>query len=587
MNETKGSLIFQISTGSGAFPISDAVIILTSQKTDEYRMIKTDGTGKTEAIKLSAPPKELSLEPSATDKPYGEYNAQISADGYITVMIYGVEVFPGVTSIEEVDMQPRPNAKGKFLNKYTVLGNALEMSKKEMNSTENTEKIINTSVPPMNSKIYIPQDITVHLGAPSDVNASNVTVPFIYYLNNVASGEIYPTWPDSALRANLLAQASFVLNRVFTRWYRDKGYPFDITNNTAYDQYFVPGRAIYENISRLIDELFTNYLVIGNSTEPFLAIYCNGYTTSCKGLSKWGSVAVSNKEYNTRQILREYYGDNIEVDSTDFIENVDGMYPGEILMTGSKSPEVKTLQRKLNRIRANYKSIPVLSVIDGIFGDETKAAVIEFQKIFNLDPDGVVGKMTWDRIALVYSAINKFSELNTQPIKIQNDIPDAYLSLGSTGDSVLELQNLLRIISGYYSSIPYILNDGIFNSETQKAVMAFQKYFGITADGVVGKETWSALYNVFLGIAAAQGVNIEYPGYALKVGSEGNNVWLMQSYLNKIGESLDLPIPKADGIFGLRTETAVKEFQKSQDLTPDGIIGKATWNRIVSQRLVV
>ena len=259
---------------------------------------------------------------------------------------------------------------------------------------------------------YVPQRITVHLGAPS-ASADNVTVSFSDYVKNVASSEIYPTWEESALRANILAIVSFALNRVYTEFYRSRGYDFDITSSTAYDQFFVRGRSFFSNVSRLVDELFNSYLRRPGFVEPLAAKFCNGTTVTCEGLSQWGSQALAQQGYNSTQILRSYYGD-VEIVANAPVQDYVSSYPGTPLRRGSVGPNVVVIQTELNRISQNYPAIPKVSAVDGIFGAATENSITAFQKIFNLNPDGVVGPATWYALVRLYTAVTSLSELRSQ-----------------------------------------------------------------------------------------------------------------------------------------------------------------------------
>ena len=259
---------------------------------------------------------------------------------------------------------------------------------------------------------YIPQQITVHLGSPSS-NSENVTVSFSDYVKNVASSEIYPTWDEEALKANILAIVSFALNRVYTEFYRSRGYDFDITNSTAYDQFFVKGRSFFENVSELVDELFNDYLRRPGFLEPLAAKFCNGTTVTCEGLSQWGSQYLAQQGYSTNQILQNYYGDVETVENVP-IRGIASSYPGVPLRQGSTGPDVVVLQVSLNRIAQSYPAIPKIPATDGIFGPKTEAAVIQMQQIFGLNPDGIVGKATWYEIVRLYTAVTRLSELRSQ-----------------------------------------------------------------------------------------------------------------------------------------------------------------------------
>ena len=347
---------------------------------------------------------------------------------------------------------------------------------------------------------YVPQTITVHLGAPG-ASAANVTVSFSDYVKNVASSEIYPTWDESALRANILAIVSFALNRVYTEFYRSRGYDFDITNNTAYDQAFVNGRSFFTNVTMLVNELFNDYLRRPGFVEPLAAKFCNGTTVTCEGLSQWGSQNLAEQGYTSIQILRSYYG-NVEVVANSPIAGYTSSYPGTPLRRGSIGPNVVVIQVELNRISQNYPAIPKLSSADGIFGSQTEAAVRKFQEIFDLTVDGVVGKATWYALVRLYTAVTQLSELRSQGQQFY-DISWEYPNSprkGSTGEKVRHLQYMLAVLAAYIPQIPSVTVDGIFGNETLDAVLAAQRYFGLPQTGVVDAKTWEAIYDQFSGI---------------------------------------------------------------------------------------
>lgn len=347
---------------------------------------------------------------------------------------------------------------------------------------------------------YVPQNITVHLGPPSS-NATNVTVPFVDYVKNVASSEIYPTWEESALRANILAIVSFALNRVYTEFYRSRGYDFDITNSTAYDQYFVNGRSYFENVSRIVDELFNDYLRRPNFVEPLAAKFCNGTTVTCEGLSQWGSQNLALQGYNSTQILRSYYG-NVEIVPNAPIRGITSSYPGTPLRVGSTGPNVVVLQVALNRISQNYPAIPKIPEVDGIFGSRTEASVRATQEIFGLTPDGIVGPATWYEIVRLYTAVTDLAELRSegQQFYSVNWQPTNALQLGSSGDKVRQLQYMLSVLSSFITQIPPLQVDGIFGQQTATAVSAVQRWLGLPQTGQVDKQTWDEIYDQYSGI---------------------------------------------------------------------------------------
>jgi len=350
---------------------------------------------------------------------------------------------------------------------------------------------------------YVPQYITVHLGSPSS-DAENVTVSFSDYVKNVASSEIYPTWEESALRANILAIVSFALNRVYTEFYRSRGYDFEITNSTAYDQAFVNGRSFFENISRIVDELFNDYLRRPNFVEPLAAKFCNGTTVTCEGLSQWGSQNLALQGYTSTQIIQSYYG-NVETVLNAPIRGISTSYPGTPLRRGSSGPSVTVIQASLNRIAQNYPAIPKVPSVDGIFGSRTEASVIDFQQIFGLTPDGIVGPGTWYALVRLYTAVTQLSELRSlgQQFYAINWSPPNGLAQGDTGEKVRLLQYMLAILSAHIPSIPPITVDGVYGRNTRAAVLAAQRRFGLPETGTVGPQTWNEIYDQYAGIETA------------------------------------------------------------------------------------
>ncbi len=434
----------------------------------------------------------------------------------------------------------------------------------------------------------IPETITVHLGAP-DAPAENVTVPFLDYVANVASSEVYPTWPESAIRANMYAQISFALNRVYTEYYRTRGYDFDITSTTAYDQYYVKGRDVFENIRALAGDLFDNYIRRSGNIEPLFAQYCNGTTVTCSGLSQWGSVSLAENGLTPYEILVFYYGDDIELVRDAPQSGNNGSAPPYPLRLGSQGDDVRVLQIRLNRISANYPSIPKILATDGIFGTDTEAAVRSFQDIFNLTEDGVVGKSTWYTVQNIYIGVKRLNALNSEGITLEEvtkEYPEV-LREGSQGDGVRNLQYFLNYLSSYYSSIPPVERDGVFGPSTTAAVKDAQTTFGLSPDGVVGEGTWNAIYRAYRGIVDTipaeytEGVTVPYGGIPLRVGAESDSVRLLQEYLNYIANTYtSIPTVTPTGYFGPRTEEAVLAFQNTFGIAPTGVVAAVTWEEI-------
>ena len=346
---------------------------------------------------------------------------------------------------------------------------------------------------------YIPETIVVHLGAPT-ASAANVTVPFTDYVKNVVSSEIYPTWEPAALEANTLAIISFALNRYYTEYYRSRGYDFDITSSTAIDQKYIQGRNIYENISVLVDDIFDRYLRREGFVEPLAAKFCNGVTTTCDGLSQWGSQYLAEDGADAFSILRAYYG-NVELVTNAPVQEPSPSYPGTPLRRGDTNADVALVQFILNRISQNYPAIPKLTV-DGVFGSATEGSVRAFQSIFDLTADGIVGPATWYKMILLYVAVQRLSELQSlgQTYTRYNwELPEP-LGLGSTGSRVTFLQYVLLVLAQFISSIPDVTITGTYTENTEEAVRAFQSYAGLPATGSIDEATWNALYAQYASI---------------------------------------------------------------------------------------
>lgn len=434
----------------------------------------------------------------------------------------------------------------------------------------------------------IPETITVHLGAPGQA-AENVTVPFAEYIKNVASSEIYPTWPEAAVRANILAQISFALNRIYTEYYPSRGYDFDITNNTQYDQNFVRNRDIFENISQIVDDIFNNYIVRQGRVEPLFTPYCNGTTTTCAGLSQWGTVALADEGLGPYEILQRYYGDDIDIVFDAPVQGITRSYPGIPLRQGSAGEDVRILQRELNRIADNYPAIPKL-LVDGFYGVETEAAVKEFQRIFNLEPDGIVGNATWYKVKEIYNGVKGLSELYSEGISFDEAQRrfSRQLQLGDTGVPVQVAQYYLAIISYFDDRIPQVFIDGLFGENTRSGVEAFQQAYGLEPTGIIDRETWNRMTQVYAEIVASvprealEGSEEIYPGRVLTPGMQGDDVRQLQTFLQEAAARYSyIPPVEITGVFDAATEDAVKAIQANQGLEPDGAVGPIVWSRIV------
>ena len=434
----------------------------------------------------------------------------------------------------------------------------------------------------------IPEYITVHLGEP-DSSAPNVTLPFVEYISNVASSEIYPLWNDNAIRANMYAQISFALNRIYTEFYRSRGYDFDITNSTVFDQSFVNGRNSFENIEQIAGEIFNSYIRRRGSVEPLFAAYCDGRRVTCDGLSQWGTVDLAEQGYTPYEILQYYYGENIDLVTDVPVGPLRESAPTVPLRVGSVTDNVRTVQLRLNRIGKNYPSIPKIPETDGIFGAQTEAAVRRFQEIFGLSADGVVGRATWYYIRRIYNAVKRLNEIDGEGVTLE-EVTAQYPGVLREGDvslGVLNLQYFINYLSAYYNTIPPLAVDGTFGPATRAAVIDVQNTFGLPADGIVGEVTWEAIYNAYLGIVSTipleftEGQTVPFPGVVLRVGASGADVRLLQEYLAAISPVFpSIPPVTPDGIFGPRTRDAVIAFQEEFGLPINGRVGAITWAAI-------
>lgn len=405
-----GRLRVQVTSASGAVPIPDAdvAIYYTGEPGRQLEDVKTDSSGQTEDISLAAPPLEYSMEPGE-EQPYSEYTLSVTAPGYEPVEIVGTEILPETTAIQEVRMVPQKQGEEyeRFvIPAHTLFGNyPPKIAEAEIKPVNETGEIVL-------SRVVVPEYIIVHDGAPTDSSAANYWVRYRDYIKNVASSEIYATWNDAAIRANVLAIMSFTLNRVYTEWYRNQGYDFTITSSTAFDHKWINGRNIFESISRVVDELFGNYLSRPNVKQPILTQYCDGRQVTCPNwMSQWGSQYLAEQGYTAVQILRNYYGDSMYINLAEEISGVPSSWPGYSLTEGASGQKVLQLQEQLNRIARAYPVIPRISE-DGIYGPATAEAVRVFQSVFGLPETGVTNYTTWYKVSEIYVAVSRIAELN-------------------------------------------------------------------------------------------------------------------------------------------------------------------------------
>jgi len=405
-----GNLNIQVTSDTDNRPIPGATIQINTENEPEQIIeeARTNEEGQVNDIELDAPPVEYSLEPGA-NKPYSEYTITISAPGFESLRVSGAEIFSGETAIQNASLIPTAtepdSAELYVIPDHTLWGDyPPKIPESEIKTVEETGEIVL-------SRVVIPEYVVVHDGPPSDSSAKNYYVRYKDYIKNVASSEIYSTWPLATIQANILAIQSFTLNRVYTEWYRNRGYDFTITTSTAYDHKWIPNRNIFANISNVVDEIFSNFLSRPNVQQPILTQYCDGKNVSCPNwMTQWGSKSLGDQGYTAIEILRYYYGDSMYINSTEEISGIPSSYPGTALRQGSSGDKVRQMQQQLNVISNSYPRIPKIAE-DGAFGPQTEEAVRIFQQVFGLTPDGIVGFQTWYKISEIYVAVSRIAEL--------------------------------------------------------------------------------------------------------------------------------------------------------------------------------
>lgn len=407
----KGSLQINVTSSINAFPVAEAEISISYTGVPESTLEKvmTDSSGQTESIELNAPPEEWSLDQENDRQPYSEYTLDISAPGFETVRISGTEILANTKAIQNVKMRPSDQGREEenvfVIPAHTLYGDyPPKIAEEEIKPVNETGEIVL-------SRVVVPEYIVVHDGSPRDSTATNYYVKYKDYIKNVASSEIYATWPENTIRANVLAIMSFTLNRVYTEWYRNKGYDFTITSSTAFDHKWIPERNIFESISQVVDELFADYLSRPNVRQPILTQYCDGKKVSCPNwMTQWGSKSLGDQGYSAIEILRYYYGDDMYINTAQEISGIPSSWPGYTLEIGSSGQKVRQMQEQLNVIAGAYPVIPKVTV-DGIYGPATEASVRKFQQVFNLPVTGTVDYRTWYKISEIYVGVSRIAEL--------------------------------------------------------------------------------------------------------------------------------------------------------------------------------
>ena len=413
-NVDEGRLQVTVQSADGNRPIENALVRIsyTGVPDSVIEEVQTDSSGQTPVLELKAPPLEYSLDVNEESQPYSEYTVQVLAEGFEEGEVAGTEVLPSILAEQGIKMTPLEGAVNPFervvIPPHTLFGvYPPKIEEAEIKPVNETGEIVL-------SRVVVPEFVVVHDGPVRDNTVRNYYVCYRDYIKNVASSEIYATWPDDTIRANVLAIMSFTMNRVYTEWYRNKGYDFTITSSTAYDHKWMPGRNIFDSIDRIVDELFENYLSRPNVRQPILTQYCDGRQVQCldRGwMTQWGSKSLGDQGYSAIEILRYFYGDDMYINVAEQVSGIPSSWPGYDLNTGATGDKVRQMQEQINAIAQAYPAMPTIAV-DGIYGPATKAAVEKFQSIFGLPETGIVDYPTWYKIQEIYVAVTRIAELN-------------------------------------------------------------------------------------------------------------------------------------------------------------------------------
>ena len=591
-----GTLRVYASVADQAAPLAGVRLAVQGESGTVLARLETDAAGAAGPLSLEAPDARYSLEEdNRTVRPYAVYRLIAEADGWQGQILDGVQVFAGQETVARLSFLPAAPADAPTLADTRTEEQHVEITTIPPHvlfaggggSGPTPEESPDSRVL---SEVVIPKKITVHLGKPS-ANVSNVTVGFQEYIANVASSEIYPTWPEQAIRANILAQISLALNRIWTEWYPSRGYAFNITGSPGYDQAYVAGRTVFAVMERITAELFNTYVRRSGDQEPYYTEYCDGKLVTCPGMKQWGTVDRANEGKSALEILRYYYGSRVQLVTSNNIAAIPSSWPGVTLKRGSTGTSVRILQRQLSRIAKDYPSFGKPEVT-GTFDAATEQCVKNFQKQFSLTADGLVGKATWYKVSYIYVSVKDLAELTSEGetatgTESSGSWPGVVLRRGSSGSEVEQVQFWLSELAQFNSALPELTVDGSFGAATERAVKIFQQEQGLTADGVVGQSTWNALYAAWVSMQSDLG-GTAWPGVVLRRGDTGMDVRLVQYWLRLAAENYAaLSSISVDGNFGAATQRAITGFQTLFGLTADGLVGRATWNKLNEVALAV
>ena len=588
-----GFLEMNLYVGNYLLPVENITVLINDDSGNIVYESTTDKYGKIEEIPLPAPdaPEEWAL-----------YNIEVAKQkNYQKIIIHGVEIFNKQTTVLPIKMYPA-------IRGFSDSENTVEMTiAQERLSCSRCAANPGTAILPesiLTNEVSVPEYITVHLGYSNDDSARNVRVAFKDYIKNVASREIFPCWSESAIAANVLAQMSFALNRIYTLFWPSRGKSFDITNKTDWDQAFDPSLVSFREINNVVDKIFTKFIRRQGRREPFISSYCDGVRKTCDGLYQCQSQDLALVGYTPIEILKYFFPKDIQISESNNFSPAIGRYPGAPLREGSSGEDVLRMQIFLNRLSGNWWIDPIpVQNLNGFFGSDTRRAVTMFQQNtpWGLAADGIIGRNTWYEINRTYIAATQLSELTSEGERIGiGQTPPTVTLYPNTdpvtrGQYVVELQFLLNYIAQFYDGMSPVIQNGVFRDDTKRSTIYFQQEFGLTPDGIVGPQTWRTLYDAFHSLQSEIAVPPvqptppppapptipPYPGTPLRLGSQGSNVVLLQNTLNAIAQIYAaIPMLVADGSFGPLTETAVRAFQRQFGLGSDGVVGPLTWNKI-------
>ena len=581
-----GTLQVYTALAENAAPLPGVTVLVLNEAGTQIARLTTNDVGSAPELVLTAPDEAYSLdEANTTVRPYAVYQLRAEMTGFQTIELEGVQVFAGHQTVARLQFLPAartlPEVEPETIPEHPLFAGDGGSGPAPIGRCADARVL---------SEVVVPKKITVHLARPA-VSAANVTVSFQDYIANVASSEVYPTWPEQALRANILAQISLALNRIWTEWYPSRGYSFNITNSPGVDQAYVRGRTVFAVMERLTAELFNTYVRRTGDTEPYYTEYCDGKSVTCPGMKQWGTVERAKEGKSALEILRYYYGSRVQLVTTNNIASIPQSYPGSPLRRGSTGTAVNVLQKQLSRIAKDYPSFGK-PAITGTFDEATENSVKKFQKQFSLTVDGVVGKATWYKIKLVYNAVKSLSEITSEGLTIseaQRVYPEA-LRLGDTGLNVETVRFYLAFLGYFLPQLPPIPITDTFDQAMLDAVYAFQSAYGLKVDGVVGRRTWNALQNVYEQTLYTLPEDYQrfarevYPGRFLVPGDTGEAVTLLQTRLNQIAAKNDaVPSVTVDGVYGQETARAVRAVQRLLGYIPTGAVGPVLWAYIITQ----